>query len=362
MKKNRKMCVIFYLSFMVIILSGCTNSLQNSTNKVEIELNKVENESLGEIKNQEEQEEFEKELNEGNDISEYSYIVKGNGEIDVEIISSENSAKEKWMIEIINKFNERKNLVEGKTVSISLKIMNSEIILKNIVSGKHIPDAIIPENYFLPEILKAKNIEFYEESSVLFENYLGFVIDEEIYSFLLENYKDVNFYAIQKSVFNNEIKIGIINDDINSLDFVVSTLHSFDREDLLSDMAIEKFEKFKINLVDVYEKKYVLYNIKTGKFNGAILDYNTYITTPELSEHIFIPFGVVNNNPLYCNENISKQEKVALKLFGYYATSIHAKKLAEDYGFIIKENYISNVPFIEGETLLDIEEIFNNEI
>lgn len=362
MKKNRKLFVICVLSLILIQLCGCTKLLEKTEKiieQAETQLNEESSEKSEEIKKQEV---VENNLIKIQEVGEYPYIVKGNGEIDVEVFSSADYAKQRWMIDIINKFNDQKNLVDGKIVSVSLKTMNSEIIFKNIVSGKHIPDAIIPENYFLPEILKTKNIEFYEESSVLFENYLGFVIDEEIYSFLLENYKDVNFYAIQQSVFNNEIKIGIINDDINSLDFVVSTLYSFDKKDLLSDMAIKKFEKFKINLVDVYEKKYVLYNIKTGKFDGAILDYNSYVNIPELSEYIFIPFGVINNNPLYCNQDISENEKRVIKLFGYYATSIYSKKLAEDYGFIIKGNYISDVPFIEGENLLEISELLKNNI
>lgn len=361
MKKNRKRCVIFYLSFMVIILCGCNTAVEKPINKIETEFNKVENESLEEIKNQEEQEDFEEELNKLNDISKYSYIVKGNGEIDVEIISSDNYAKEKWIIEIINEFNEEKNLVDGKTVSISLKSMPSEIVFEDIVSGKHIPDAIIPKNYFLPEILTAKNIEFYQEEEILLKNMLGFVIDEKFHNFLIKNYEDVNLYSIQQTVMKDGSKIGIINDYINSLDFVIPILYSFDRQDLLSDVAIKQFKQFKNNLVNVTEKKYVSEYLNRENLNGIILDYNSYLTILELEEYIFIPFGVINNNPLYCNQNISEQEKRILKLFGYYATSLHAKKLAEHYGFIIKGNYISDVPFIEGQTLLEIEEILNCE-
>ena len=362
MKKNRKLFVICILSLILIQLCGCTKFLektQKQAEQVETQLNKETNEKSEEIKKQEEQNHIKTDSSKIQDITKYPYIVKGNGEIDVEIYSSPNYAKERWIVEIINRFNERKNLVDGKVISVSLKSIPSEIIFEDIVSGKNIPDAITPENQFLPEMLQVKGVEYYQESNVLLKNALGIVIDETTYNLLSKNQKDIELFDVQQAMLNNEIKLGILDEYINSLNFIVSMLYSFDSENVISDIAIEQFEKFEAKLINIPE---IFDNLDSRSLDGLILDYNSYVNKPQLGEYFFIPFGVVNNNPLYCNENISEQEKRVIKLFGYYATSIEAKKLAKQYGFIINNNYISEIPYINGETLLEIRKILENKI
>ena len=81
------------------------------------------------------------------DISKYDYTVVGNGEINVEIISSPEKAgdgTDGWMNEMAEEFNRSGYTYDGRSVSVSVRNITSGLAMDYIVSGKYVPEGFSP--------------------------------------------------------------------------------------------------------------------------------------------------------------------------------------------------------------------------
>lgn len=305
----------------------------------------------------------------------YPFKVKGTGDIDIEIFSSPEKAGDEnsngddkkantWLIEVVKNFNRAGYTVNGKTVSVSLRSVSSGIMVDYISSGVYIPDGITPSNEDWPSMLKAKGVTLNQEAESLVQNTAGIVVQKAVYDRIIEEYGSVNINTVIEATVNGKLAMGYTNPYASStgLNFLVTSLYCFDSTNPLSHDAIAGFQSFQANVPVVsYNTVQMQGAINSGVLEGMILEYQTYVNTPELRNYEFVPFGVRHDNPLYSIGTLSEEKKEAFKLFSEFATNEEAKESAKNYGFGGNAGYVSEVPTSSGNILLDAQQLWKDK-
>ena len=300
------------------------------------------------------------------DINGYPFKVKGTANVNVEIFSSPEKAGSEtssndpkantWLLDVSEQFNKKMYTTsDGKTVSVSIRSVSSGLACDYIVSGKYLPDAFTPSNETWVSMLKAKGVSLTQEEKCLVGNVAGIVLKEKTYNELLDKYGKVDIEAVIDATING-LAMGYTNPYASStgLNFLVTSLDSLGND-------VSKFQDFQKNVPVVsYNTTQMQSAINSGVLDAMILEYQTFINTPELRNYKFIPFGVRHDNPLYSIGNLSSEKKEALKLFAEFATNSESQKLATKYGFN-SLNYVPNIDEPDGETLLDAQELWKKE-
>lgn len=187
------------------------------------------------------------------DIDKYPTQVDNTTQTYIEIFSSgekTGTGNDSWLIDVANDFNSSGIKVNGKTVSVRIRQVSSGLGMDYIISEKYIPDAYNPSNELWGEMIKAKgmNIELYDERMV--GNVAGVLISKNKYADLIDTYGSINLKNITDLIAEGEIAMGYTNpfQSATGLNFLVSTLVTFDSNNPLSEKAIEGFEAFQSNI------------------------------------------------------------------------------------------------------------------
>ena len=67
--------------------------------------------------------------------------------------------------------------------------------------------------------------------------------------------------------------------------------------------------------------------------DGFILEYQTYMNTPDIRSYEFIPFGVRHDSPIYAIGELSAEKKKILNQFVEFTKQENYQTLATKYGF-----------------------------
>lgn len=309
------------------------------------------------------------------EIDTHPFKVKGTGAIDIEIFSSpekagsetSNGSDEKcdvWLIETVKNFNAAGYTIDGKTVSVSLRSVSSGLAMDYISSGKYVPDGFSPSNADWASMLKAKGVTLTEEAKSLVGNVAGIVIGTNAYDELISKYGVVNMDTVIEATVKGDLAMGYTNPYASStgLNFLMTSLYNFDSNNPLSDKAISGFQSFQANVPVVsYNTRQMKGAINSGALKAMILEYQSFVNTPELANYKFIPFGVRHDNPLYSIGNLSAEKQQAFQMFAEFATNAESQKSAEKYGFNSYSNYVPEVPETDGKTLLAAQQLWKEE-
>ena len=194
--------------------------------------------------------------------------------------------------------------VNGKVVSVKIRQVASGLGMDYIVSEKYLPDAYNPSNELWGEMIKAngKTIELCDEKMV--GNIAGILVSKKKYDELVNKYGSINLKNIIEAVEKNEMAMGYTNPFASStgLNFLISALSTYDNKDLLSEKAVNGFEKFQTNIPFVaYTTLQMRESAQSGVLDGFIMEYQTYANTPDLkSDYIFSPFGARHSYSHVC--------------------------------------------------------------
>ena len=308
------------------------------------------------------------------DISKYPPQVEKSTENYVEIFSSiekTGTGKDGWLVDTAKAFNNANIQVNGKTVSVRIRGIASGMGMDYIVSKKYLPDGYTPSNGLWGEILKSKGVKITVPENRLVGNVAGVVISNKKNDELIKKYGSINLKVITEAVSNNEIAFGYTNPFASSagLNFLVSTLSSFDEKDPLSDKAVKGFEKFQTNIPFVaYTTVQMRDSAQSGVLDGFILEYNQYANTELESDYIFTPFGVRHDSPVFEIGDLSAEKKEILKKFIEFAKSDKNQQLGTDYGFNGYNDYKPEIVNINGDIISQAQKLYkdkknvNNEI
>ncbi|PYG86904.1 Ca-activated chloride channel family protein [Ruminiclostridium sufflavum DSM 19573] len=302
------------------------------------------------------------------DISKFPPQVDNTTGKYIEIFSSTEKAgdeKDGWLVDVAKEFNAAGIQINGEKVSVRLRGIASGQGMDYIVSGKYLPDAFTPSNELWGEMMKSKGTNVSLVEKRLAGNVPGILLSRSKNDELIKKYGAINLKTITDAVAANEIAMGYTNPFASStgLNFLISTLSTFDSKDLLSGKAIQGFEKFQTNIPFVaYTTLQMRESAKSGVLDGFILEYQTFVNTPGLSsEYIFTPFGLRHDSPMYSIGKLSDEKKEILNRFIEFCKSEKAQKLADDYGFNKLDDYIPEMTAVAGEVVSQAQSLWKEK-
>ena len=300
------------------------------------------------------------------DIKSYPLSVTGDGELNIEIFSSPEKAgdgTDGWLNEVAKKFNSEKLKINGKTATVSIRSVSSGLAVDYITSGKYVPDAITPSNEFWGKMIESKKVKVTLKKKRIVGNTAGVLFSKSKYDDIIKKYGSVNMKVISEATSKNEIQMGYTNPFVSStgLNFLVSTLYSYDADDLLSSKAVEGFQKFQENVPLVsYNTMQMRKSAESGSLDSFVMEYQSVMNDPILkNDYVFTPFGARHDNPMYSVGDISKEKDQLLDKFCEYCLNDENQDLAKDYGFNQYEKYKSELPDnISGDKLIKAQKLF----
>lgn len=300
------------------------------------------------------------------DIKNYPLTVTGSGELNIEIYSSPEKAGEGtdgWLNEVAEKFNSSSQKVNGKSATVSIRSVSSGLAVDYIKTGKYTPQAITPSNEFWGKMIEAGGVDVTLKKDRIVGNVAGVLLSKEKYNSILEKYGSVNMKVISECTASGELQMGYTNPFISStgLNFLVTTLYSYDTDDLLSNKAIDGFKQFQENVPLVsYNTMQMRKSAESGSLDAFVMEYQSYYNDPTLkNEYVFTPFGARHDNPIYAVGKLTADEDKLLDMFCEYCTNSESQELAKKYGFNQNEKYKSELPKdISGDKLLQAQKLY----
>ncbi|MBQ8927479.1 MAG: VWA domain-containing protein [Oscillospiraceae bacterium] len=305
------------------------------------------------------------------EISEYPLTVVGDGQVNIEIIASPEKAgsgTDGWLNEAAKAFNSQRNRTSsGQTMSVSVRNISSGMASDYIVSGKYLPDAYTPSNSMWGAMAESKGAELSTEFGTdrLVGNVAGILLADDMIKTLTADYGDITIETITEATMDGKVSMGYTYPYTSStgLNFLVSSLYSFDSSDPLSASAVSSFQKFQANVPFVcYTTQQMRTAMSSGSLNACIMEYQTYSNDSSLQKkYKFIPFGVRHDNPLYEVGNIGLEKEEVLQTFTSYCLSDSEQKAASKYGFNQMNEYSANEPEFDAVTLLNAQQLWKEE-
>lgn len=298
------------------------------------------------------------------EISKYPLTLEGKGNINIEIMSSPEKAGDNydgWLLEVAKKFNQENIKIGGKTISVSIRSISSGTAADYIISGKHVPEAFTPSNELWGEMIRSKGVDLELIEKRLAGNVAGILLSSKTQKKIADKYKEVTLETVVQATVDNEITMGYTNPFTSStgLNFLLETLYTYDSKNMLSDGAAEEFTKFQKNIPFVAYTTLQMRNAASkGTLDGMVMEYQIYVNTKELRDYIFIPFGVRHDSPLYATSKLGQDKKKVLTMFRDYCLNEESQKLASKYGFNENADYVSSLPEIKGETIVEAQDLW----
>ena len=301
------------------------------------------------------------------DISKYPPQVNSSTSSYIEIFSSTEKAgsgTDGWLTEVARDFNNAKIMIDGKQVSVRLRGIASGEGADYITSGKYLPDAYTPSNELWGEMIVSRGVKAQLVQKRLAGNVAGILLTKAKKDELVAKYGAINIKTIVDAVANKELNMGYTNPFASStgLNFLISTLQTFDSSNLLSDKAAAGFEGFQANIpVVAYTTLQLRESAKSGVLDGFILEYQTYMNTPDIRSYEFIPFGVRHDSPMYAIGELSAEKMKILNKFVEFTQQEKYQTLATKYGFNGLNQYQSNASAVSGDVIIQAQKLWKEK-
>jgi Ca-activated chloride channel family protein len=309
------------------------------------------------------------------DIGQFPIVVdppSSAGDIEVEIfVSPEKSGKgsDGWIIDIANAFNSSNNSVGGKKVVVKIRNIASGTGMQFIASKKYIPDAFSPSTELWVRMIEPYGIKTTLIDNKLVGNVAGIVMKTKSFDDLKAKYGNVDIKTIVNAVVQGDISMGYTNPfasstGLNLLLTVLSTFSNGDAKKMMTDEVVSAFESFQLGVPYVALTTMQMRDSvqKGGALDAFVLEYQTFVNTQELKTgYVFIPFGVRHDNPLFALGNLSQEKVEALKKFSQFTKQAAYVKIATQYGFNQKDDYVSSQGEISGDTILAAQKLWKEK-
>jgi len=302
------------------------------------------------------------------DISKFPVTVNNTTNNFVEIFSStekSGTGMDSWLADVATEFNQANIQVNGKPASVKIRNIASGTAADYIKSGKYIPDAYTPSNELWGEMVKASGVKTQLITKRLVGNVPGIVITKAKNDALVASYGSVNVKTVTEAIANNEFSMGYTDPFASStgLNFLITALNTFDSSNILSDKAIQGFEKFQANVPFLASTTIQMRDAaKSGMLDGFVLEYQSYLNTADLkSGYVFTPFGMRHDSPLYALGDLPKDKIDLIKKFAEFVTQDKYQKMAQDKGFNQLNDYKSEIAVVEGGLLSSAQKVWKEK-
>lgn len=302
------------------------------------------------------------------DIDKSPVTVENTTDDYIEIFASPEKAgsdKDGWLNEVAEDFNHAGIQVNESTVSVKVRNVASGLGKDYILSGKYVPDAYTPSNELWGDMISDQGGKVTLFKERLVGNVAGVVLSKSKNDELTKKYGAINLKTITDAVANNEIAMGYTNPFASStgLNFLLSTLSTFDSQNPFSETAISGFEKFQENIPFVaYTTIQMRESAKTGALDGFIMEYQTYINDTELKDdYVFTPFGIRHDSPIYAIGDLSAEKQAILREFVQFATSETYAAKAVEYGFNGLDEYKSEMKSVDKQQITKAQKLWKEK-
>lgn len=301
------------------------------------------------------------------DISRYPPQVDSSTPSYIEIFSSTEKAgsgADGWLTEVARDFNDAGIMIDGKQVSIRLRGIPSGEAADYIISGKYLPDAYTPSNELWGELIISRGVKAELVEERLAGNVAGVLLTKSKKDELVNKHGAVNTRTITDAVANKELAMGYTNPFASStgLNFLISALYTFDSSNLLSDKAKAGFEGFQANIpVVAYTTLQMRESAKSGVLDGFVLEYQTYVNTPDIGYYEFIPFGFRHDSPMYAIGDLSEEKMKILNEFVEFSQQEKYQILATEYGFNGFNEYQSETGPVSGDVIIQSQKLWKEK-
>lgn len=302
------------------------------------------------------------------DISKFPITVNNTTDNFVEIFSStekSGTGVDGWLTEVATEFNKANIVVNGKPASVKIRNIASGTAADYIKSKKYVPDAFTPSNELWGEMVKASGVKTQLITKRLTGNVPGIVITKAKYDAMVGKYGSVNVKTVTDAIANNEFAMGYTDPFASStgLNFLVTALSTFDSSNLLSDKAVQGFEKFQSNVPFIASTTIQMRDAaKSGALDGFVLEYQTYVNAADLKTgFVFTPFGVRHDSPLYALGDLPQNKSEILVKFSEFVTQDKYQKAAQQKGFNGLDDYKSEAATVDGSLLSSAQKVWKEK-
>ena len=290
--------------------------------------------------------------------------VPATTDIFAEIWSSPEKAGEGtdgWLREMAEQFNASNPQVNGKPASVQVRSMSSGLGVDYIATGKAAPAGYTPSNMLFVQLLAARGVKTEVVRDRMVGNVAGILLDKKHYDAIVDKYGTVDLKAVTEEVGAGNLTMGYTNPFTSStgLNFLISTLLRYDAKNPLSKTATEGFRQFQANVPFVALTTVQMRDAaERGSLDGFVTEWQLYTNDPSLSSnYTFVPFGYRHDNPLVSCPTATEDQRAILEQFAQYCES-NGKELADRYGFNGKDDYVSELSDVSGETLVAAQELY----
>lgn len=340
-------------------------SEESAENRLEKMVKKINPRTGTPVKSPIEYDSAEDEADELPDIDTCPVEVEASTELYAEIYSSPEKAgsgTDGWLCEMADDFNNQGFKVNGQTVSVRLRKVNSGQALDYIATGKAVPEGFAPSSMLWVDMLNAKGISTEIISEKLVGNVAGILLSNNTYDQIVDKYGSVDLKAITEATEAGEFAMGYTNPFASSagLNFLICTLERYDLKNPLSDNAIAGFQKFQKNVPFVALTTMQMREAaERGSLDGFIMEYQSYINDTMLSKNYkFTPYGYRHDNPLVSIESADPEKKEILRLFAEYCATDKARAKADEYGFNGMDEYACEYEPVSGDILTAAQKLY----
>ena len=250
------------------------------------------------------------------DISEYPFVVNPTTDNFITIYSSNEKANENensWLRVIAEQFNKSNMKINDTPISVGIRSIPSALAADFISTEKYVPDAYIPTSEIYGTILDGREKKYNVASDGIVRNVSGIIITKKAKDAIQAKYNNSDSDTVINSVINGDCIIGYTNPLSNEdgLNYLLTILNTFDKDSPLSESAVDKLKIYQDKIPYVpYESTQLQDSLQNGTIDGFASNYQTYYTTPGLrNNYEFIPFGEVQNSPVYTIGNLSNMKK-----------------------------------------------------
>lgn len=297
------------------------------------------------------------------DISTFDIAERGTGQINIEIAAAtelSSEAPDDWIVAVARNFNREKQTVNGKTVSVTIRTITSGEILTYLNAGAYQPQAAVFSNEAWGLMAEASGIGLTKIEDRLAGNTAGILMSRAASEKISAQYGDADFKNIIQAARDKALVFGYPNPYTSStgLNGLACMLEAFDPSDPMSAKASEALSQYQRTAPPVAYTTAVLRNqAKKGIIDAMLMEEQAYINTPELSDYIYIPFGIRHDHPFYVFDWDTQDQKDAAELFAEYCLSEQSQKLATDKGFNRHDDYKPAKP-MSGQQYLTAQSLW----
>ena len=298
------------------------------------------------------------------DIDTFAITVEGDGDINIEIAAAtelSSSAPDDWMNIIAQRFNKEGFIIDGRTVSVSIRKITSGEVLTYMTDSDYRPDVYAPSSDAWGKMLNAKGVSTITLSERIAGNTAGILMEKSTYDSFTGKYGEVTLTNVLEASIAGDLTFAYTNPYTSStgLNILTAMLYAFDSSDPLSEKAQEKLLEYQKQSPPVaYTTGILRDQASKGIIKAMVMEEQAYHNTPELRNYVYTPEGIRHDHPLYTFDYVSKEKQEAARLFTEYCLSDASQELADEKGFNLHNDYKGRDSGLDGAGYLSAQKIW----